>query len=1020
MLKSNLFVQTGYSFNGSLIDCDRIVGRAKTDGFTALGIADEQNMFATIKFYRKCVEAGIKPILGMAFPAIVGQGMQLPFSAFAQNDAGYHRLIELASLLGTGTKALSIDVLAAHSEGLFFVAPLYQGALATLIVEGDLPGAVDLWRSVTQLLPESYLGLDTNDFESEMKIAPVLSEIGRPVVFNRVNYMEPDDIPASKMLAQILHEENSLNEGLFLAADAVYDYKTPERLTKMYGEYRRAVANTERLIEQSAVTIDFHTRRLPRYPLPAGTTAAAELRRMAEKGLARRLVTTSADRRKMAPEAYRKRLDWELATIDGMGYSDYFLVVWDFVLYAKKKGILVGPGRGSAAGSLTSYVLGIVDVDPLAHNLFFERFLNPERITMPDIDMDFPDDRRDEVIKYVADKYGKDHVANIVAFGTFQGKSAIREVARILKTPDAVVGEITGSVSETSNSIVEFKRNEPAKYKYMMATPVIAELLTIAEKLVDLPKHLSTHAAGIVITDEPITTFSPVRTGLLDLNQTQFEASDLEAIGLLKIDFLGISNLTTIDRVLKLVEQNRGMKVDIYKIPMDDPSTFKLLQDVNVLGVFQLESDGMMNLLRQMQIKTFEDISAAVALFRPGPMANIPSYLERRSGKAKVSYPDPALAEILKETFGIIVYQEQIMQIANQYAGYSLGEADVLRRAVSKKKEDVLVKEREKFVRKCTENGHASDVANQIYDYIVKFADYGFNKSHSVAYALVAYWMAYLKANHPFEFMAVLLDAAVGSAAATHDYVRECRKLGIKVLPPDINRSGARFRIEQDGLRFPFQGIRGIGPVVAKRIEELRGDAPFADFIDFMRRTTDVNARAIESLIMVGAFDSFGKNRATLSNNQKQIANYMSFGEYSDTTRFVYIDSPEVDFEVLQEREKELIGINLLHHPLNRFAEKLTALGLLTVSDAIHSLGTSIRFAGMVSRINKIKTKGGEAMAFVEIEDQLSSAEGTLFPRTYARAASDLEKGAVLVFVGRLEQKSDKKQFIIDDVQKLR
>ncbi|MCK7470747.1 MAG: hypothetical protein MZU95_08125 [Desulfomicrobium escambiense] len=411
-----------------------------------------------------------------------------------------------------------------------------------------------------------------NDFASEMKIAPVLSDIGRPIVFNRVNYMEADDIPASKMLATILHEQKSLNDGLFSAEDAVYDYKTPERLTKMYGEYKAAVENARRLISQGSLSIDFKTRRLPRYPLPNGTTASAELRRMAEKGLARRLVTTAADRRKKTPEEYRKRLDWELATIDAMGYADYFLVVWDFVLYAKKKGILVGPGRGSAAGSLTSYVLGIVDVDPLAHNLFFERFLNPERITMPDIDMDFPDDRRDEVIRYVADKYGKDHVANIVAFGTFQGKSAIREVARILEIarrgrrrdrPDPV--------SETANSIAEFKRNEPAKYKYMMATPVIAELLTIAEKLVDLPKHLSTHAAGIVITDAPITLFSPVRTGLLELNQTQYEASDLEAIGLLKIDFLGISNLTTIDRVLKLVEQNGGAKVDIYKIPMDDP-----------------------------------------------------------------------------------------------------------------------------------------------------------------------------------------------------------------------------------------------------------------------------------------------------------------------------------------------------------------------------------------------------------------------------------------------------------------
>ncbi|MFA5006230.1 MAG: DNA polymerase III subunit alpha [Candidatus Izemoplasmatales bacterium] len=1013
----DLFIQTGYSFNGSLVDVDRLVERAKGAGFTALGIADDRNMFAALKFYRKCVDSGIKPIIGMAFPTIAGEGTELPFSAFAKNAEGYRNLIRLASRLGTGEKNLGLEVLAQHASGLFFVSPTAHGALSDLIAQGDLPQAIDLWRTVVRTLPDAWLGLDLNDFQSELKIAPALGEVGRPVAFNRVRYMDRDDIPASRILQAILSDQKVLNEGLFLSEDAVYDFKTPERLERLFADYPAAVENAVGLIDSVELSIDFRSRRLPRYPLGPGLTAAGELRRMAEKGLARRLATTPPDRLRHSAEEYRKRLDWELATIETMGYSDYFLVVWDFVLHAKKKGILVGPGRGSAAGSLTSYVLGIVDVDPLLHNLFFERFLNPERITMPDIDMDFPDDRRDEVIRYVADKYGKEHVANIVAFGTFQGKSAIREVARILKTPEAVVGELAGSVSETANSIAEFKAKEPEKYRYLSANPIVSDLLSTAEKLVDLPKHLSTHAAGIVITDEPITDFAPVRAGLLDMNQTQYEASDLEAIGLLKIDFLGISNLTSIDRVLRLVEAETGTKPDIYRIPMDDPKTFRLLQDVSVLGVFQLESDGMMNLLRQMQVKNFDDISAAIALFRPGPMANIPTYLERRGGKAKVTYPDPLLEDILKDTYGIIVYQEQIMQIANQYAGYSLGEADVLRRAVSKKKEDVLVREREKFVRKCVERNHAPAVADGIYDYIVRFADYGFNKSHSVAYALVAYWMAYLKANHPFEFMAVLLDAAVGSAAATHDYVRECRKLGIRVLPPDINRSGARFRIEKEGLRLPFQGIRGIGPVIAKKIEEVRGDEPFADFIDFMRRAGDVNAKAVESLIMVGAFDAFGKNRATLAANQKQIANYMSFGEYSDTTRFVYIDAPEYDYATLQEKEKELLGINLTHHPLNRHQERLEALGIGTVSDALHAAGGPARFAGMVARINRIKTKGGEAMAFVEIEDQLTSAEGVLFPRTFARAQAKLEKGAVLIFTGRLETKNDKKQFVIDDVK---
>jgi len=1013
----DLFIQTGYSFNGSLIDIDKLVERAKKAGFTALGIADDKNMFVAVKFYRKCMAAGIKPVLGMAFPAIIGSGMEIPFSAFATSDAGYHHLIRLASLLGTGEPTLTLERLRECSDGLIFIAPTNHGPLANLLLQGDYAAATDLWRGCQEQIPQVYLGLDLNDFASEMKIAPFLAQIGAPIVFNRVNYMDRSDIPASKVLAEILHEQKNLNEGLFLNEDAIYDFKTPERLQKLYGGEKLAIANAEKLIAAVDVTIDFKTRRLPRYPLAAPLTASGELRRLAEKGLAKRLANAGGLTAKTTLAAYRSRLEWELDMIDKMGYSDYFLVVWDFVLYAKKKGILVGPGRGSAAGSLVSYVLGIVDVDPLAYDLYFERFLNPERITMPDIDMDFPDDRRDEVIRYVAEKYGKDHVANIVAFGTFQGKSAIREVARVMKTPDTVIGEITEYVSDSTNSISEFKATKPDKYRYLTAAPAIAELLQIAEKLVDLPKHLSTHAAGIVITDEPITEFCPVRTGLLDLYQTQFEAADLEAIGLLKIDFLGIGNLTTIDRVLKLIETETGEKVDIYKIPTDDPKTYKLLQDVSVLGVFQLESDGMMNLLRQMQIKNFGDISAAVALFRPGPMANIPTFLARRSGKEKIAYPDPALADILQSTYGVIVYQEQIMKIANEYAGYSLGEADVLRRAVSKKKEDVLIREREKFVRQCVERKHSITVANEIYDYIVKFADYGFNKSHSVAYALVAYWMAYLKANHPTEFMAVLLDAAVGSAAATHDYVRECRKLNIRVLPPDINRSGARFRLEQGELRFPFQGIRGIGPIVAKRLEDIRNDHPFTDFIDFMRRATDINTRAIEGLILTGAFDAFGKNRQTLLSNQKQIANYMSFGEYADNTKFVYLESPEFDFSYLQEREKELIGINILHHPLNRFLEKIQTEGLSTVADVAVVSGGNVRFVGLVARVNKIKTKAGEAMAFVEIEDQLTSVEGVIFPKTYARLGTRLEKGAVLFFTGNMEIRSDKRQIVINDVR---
>ncbi|MDD4595341.1 MAG: DNA polymerase III subunit alpha [Candidatus Izemoplasmatales bacterium] len=1017
MMTFDLFIQTSYSFNGSLLDVDKLVSRAFEQGFTALGIADHKNLYGAIKFYQCCQAVGIKPIIGTVIDSRSKLDGKTTFLAIAKTTLGYHNLLKIVSYIQTENPVIPWDQLQTWKQDIIMIALSDRGDIYQAVLNNDLTMANDLYREYKQAFDYFYLGIDLSDFSVEMQVAPVYKTLGEAVIVNQVHYLDKDDLRAAKILTQIITSDKVENDSLFSSEEAIFNLKSPIELREAYSEYLEAVELTESLIAKIDVSIDFGKIQLPKYKVPGDYQAKDYLRALTTEGLKKRLASKGTQ--KIAVNVYQDRVKYELSVIEQMGYCDYFLIVWDFVLYAKKHGILVGPGRGSAAGSLVSYVLGIVDVDPLEHNLVFERFLNPERITMPDIDMDFPDDRRDEVIKYVADKYGKDHVVNIVAFGTFQGKSAIRDTAKVLGTNQTIIDEITGYISESENSIDEFKKMHPEKYRFLMDNPNTFDLLTISERIAGLPRHISTHAAGIVITDRDIREYAPIQNGLMGMYQTQWEMTDLEKIGLLKIDFLGIRNLTTIDRVLHLIETKTGDLINIYKIPTEDAKTFKLLQDVNTLGVFQLETDGMMNLARKMQIRTFDDIAVCVALFRPGPMENIPSYLRRRSGDEKVVFPHPDLEKILKETYGIIIYQEQILQIAHEFAGYSLGEADVLRRAVSKKKENVLIKEREKFVLKCKEKHYSEAIANEIYDYIVKFANYGFNKSHSVVYAMVAYWMAYLKANYPTYFMAVLLDSAIGSAKATADYIKECRKLKIKVLPPRINASQKHYALENGNLRFPYSGIRNIGNIVADRITEIKKDGPFSGFLDFVKRSSDLNSRVVESMILCGMFDEFPETKKTLINNLKQISNFIKLDGYASKETFVYLNEEEYDFDYLIEQEKSLLGVNLSYHPFSRYAETIERNGLLVVSDIIETTNGSIRIAGMINRVKIIKTKSGNEMAFVEIEDEFNTIEGTLFAREYANDSAILIKGNVVIVSGLLEKRENKHQIIVSNMQLL-
>ncbi|MDD5292712.1 MAG: DNA polymerase III subunit alpha [Candidatus Izemoplasmatales bacterium] len=1015
MIDFELFLQSGYSFNGSVLNIERAVARAKAMGYRALGLADCDRMHGLIKFYLACKKHDIKPLLGVMITIksdlIQEQGMLL----FAKSLKGYQQLIEISSRLALSEEITRLESLPSKMEEVIAIALVDSGDFYHTLWSKDLTKAQTLIAHVQTVFPHFYLGVDLNHFAIETHIIPVLKGLHPTVITHQVLYEDHSDSLAYKYVRKILGVDSHIEDDL-LNQEEDYDLKTPDTLTAMYREYPEFVRETQAMVDSVDIAFDFDRRILPKYPVPDSHTADDYLRALTHKGLEKRL--RLVQKRKKSHEEYRQRLDFELGVIRSMGYSDYFLIVWDFVLYAKKNDILVGPGRGSGAGSLVAYVLGIVDVDPMEYELYFERFLNPERITMPDLDMDFPDDKRDQVIQYVKNKYGQAHVTSIVAFGTYQGKSALRDLARVMNVRDIVVDELTRYVDEEQNSIEEFIKHQPDKYQALMCNPEVNQLFSIARKMAGIPKHVSTHAAGIIITDIPITEYVPVQKGLLDMWQTQYEATDLELMGLLKVDFLGIRNLTIIDRVTDLIKEDHGFKIDMYKLPRDDQPTFELLQKTRTIGIFQLESPGMMNLIRKMQIRNFDDIAACIALFRPGPMENIPQFLRRRNHEEKIEYLHPDLEPILSLTHGIIVYQEQIMQIANVFAGYSLGEADVLRRAMSKKKESVLVEERERFVNKCAEKNHAPALSNQIYDYIVKFANYGFNKSHSVAYALVAYWMSYLKANYPNYFMTVLMDFAIGSQVATANYMQECRKMGIHILPPRINQSHKTYKVEGNHLRYPFLGIRNIGQQVAEKLEVMKAEGPFLDFIDFMRRGRELNTNVIESLIMVGAFDDFSESKQTLMENHRQIAQSLNLEADLTKIGFVYRTYPEYDLADLIEKERELLGFNLSYHPLSILEKKLQSDHLSTLTDVMTEEKRTITFVAYVRKIKKITTRTQDAMAFLELEDHFSHVDAVVFPKTYQRYQGLIEEQQIYKITGSTEERQNRMQVIVEKIER--
>ncbi len=1012
MIKFDLYVQSNYSLNGSLVDIEKVVDKASKMGFDSLALVDQNHMYGALKFYKMCLAKGIKPIIGLEVSLESDFFGLIGLVLLSKNYNGYRNLIQLSSLAAFNGKITSSE-LRFYNKDIAVILKTDEDPVLSKITDESSSEFNEIIREVKSVSGEFYIGLDLNDYGFELHKAPKLQSLSNLIILNKVKYIDKEDSKTSAILSKILKGENG-DHGLFINDSSSYHLKSSEEMDRLYSQYSQAIKNSIEFIDSCDLKIDLSKRYLPKYPFAEGK-AFDKLNELANKGMKRRF--SQSNNSKSELPKYQERLDYELDVIKKMGYEDYFLIVWDFVLYAKKNNILVGPGRGSAAGSLVAYSLGIVDVDPIVHDLYFERFLNIERITMPDIDMDFPDDRREEVIQYVISKYGKEKVVSIITFGTFQGKSAIRDVGRILGTENVIIEELTKNISAANNSIETFREKYPKEYSYYMNIPDIKVLIDTAEKLNGLVKHVSTHAAGIIITGEDIREHSPIQPGLMDAYQTQYEATDLEEMGLLKFDFLGLRNLTMINDTLELIKEKEGKDINIYRIPLDDSKTFDMLKQVKTMGVFQLESRGMMDLVAKMQMQNFEDIATCISLFRPGPMENIPAYLRIRNNEERISYPHIDLLPILKPTNGIIVYQEQIMTIANKFAGYSLGEADVLRRAVSKKKKEVLESERIGFVQGAKNQNYSEQVANEIYDYIVKFANYGFNKSHAVAYAMVAYWMAYLKANYGGYFMSVMLNAVIGSVGGTRAYSMEAKQMGIDILPPRINRSGVSYVPEEDKLRFPIKGIKGIGPVAAEQVVQIQQEQSVTSFMDFVSRRKDVHINIIEALVYAGVFDDFDLNKRTMIENLPKLIN---FSEYDyENNKFQFLEYDEYDFEFLHSKEKELLGLNFRYHLLNKYEDEIKKQNYKTVSDILDTSDSRLVFVGAVGKIKVIVTKTSQEMAFVEVEDQFNPVETVFFPTVYSNNKQKLVIGEAYIFVGKKEIRNNKTQIIIDEIKNL-
>ncbi|WFT73486.1 DNA polymerase III subunit alpha [Halobacillus naozhouensis] len=1010
----------------STIQIPSLVKKAKELGFTSLALTDDNVMSGAVAFYRACLEAGIKPLLGMKIQLLY-KGEYFPVVLLAKSKQGYQELLSI-STLRQASEEISLEDIPVYPADLIAIVSVSETSWGPSILNGmteDVEDDLSNWRLY---FDEVYLGVKDYGVHIERQLHHPLKEwsmqSGIPVTaMNEVRYLNADDAEAYECLRAIDRDETfTLDE-----ISSHHQYLKPSAEVENYYKdwWPEVLEANQTIVESCNIQLDLHQQLIPSFPVPDGKSSAQFLRFLCERELTRKYTENQQEA--------RERLEHELKVITSMNFSDYFLIVWDFIDYAREAGMEAGPGRGSAAGSIVSYLLGITQVDPLEYHLFFERFLNPERLTMPDIDIDFPDDRRDEVIEYVANKYGKEHVAQICTFGTFASRSVLRELFKTMNVDHRDASFILNHIKGGSSSKLRQQVQKSSALKeYIRSSPHLQKVFQLASKLEGLPRHVSTHAAGVVISEQPLIEYTALMQGQGDVQLTQFAMGDIEAVGLLKMDFLGLRNLSLMRRIEKKIQDYRDSNFSIKGIPLVDNQSFELLQKGKTNGVFQLESQGMKDVLRRLKPSHFEDVVAVNALYRPGPMEYIPVYINRKHGVEEIDYPHPDLQPILKSTFGVLVYQEQIMQVAKKMAGYSLGEADLLRRAVSKKQREILVQQREQFISRTVETGYTDDVANELFDWIVKFSNYGFNRSHAVAYSMISYQLAYLKAHYPSYFLAELINSTIGDRDKLSTYLREAKDLGTSIKGPSINKSHIYARDEHGAIRLGFLSIKGIGFQAAQAILNARKEAPFKHLNDFCLRVRnkEVSRSVIEALIMAGAFDDLQHNRASLlASIDQALEQGELFKEFQDQPGLFSSDlelgrqTLKVDpFPVLQQlsMEKEVLGTYLSEHPLEVHRQQLTRLNIRLLKDILQKKGVkSVKSAVVIEKLKEIRTKRGDPMAFLTVSDETTEMDAVVFPELYRSVKQWISEQMLAVIEGKIEERNGRKQWVVNEISRL-
>ncbi len=1064
----HLHVHTEYSLLDGAIRINDLVKKAKELNMNAVAITDHGNMFGAVEFYKKCLEEGIKPIIGC-------EVYVAPRSRFdkqgkvdtepnhlillAMNDIGYHNLIKLCSMGYTEgfyyKPRIDMDILSKYNEGIICLSACLCGELARKIVNGNIEGAKDTIRNFVNIFGKDryFLEVQDNKLREQILVNQNLIKLSKEfgvglVATNDCHYLEKEDYDFHEVLLCIQTRKTMKDEDRMTFAVNEFYFKDEEEMKEAFKSIPSAIENTQKIADMCNVTLNFKTTILPEFKLDDNISHLEYFRKLCYEGIDKRYDSSKR-------EEVIKRLEYEISIIDKMGYIDYFLIVADFINYAKSQNIPVGPGRGSGAGSLAAYLIGITDIDPLKFNLIFERFLNPERVSMPDFDVDFCYERRGEVIDYVSNKYGKDHVAQIITFGTMAARAAIRDVARALdisyQKADLVAKMVPRDIHITLDKAIEI--NKELRELYYEDNEV-RRIIDISKKLEGMPRHASTHAAGVVITKEPVVNYVPLYESA-DVISTQYTMTILEELGLLKMDFLGLRTLTVISDALKMIKKIHNTQVDFKD--MNDTDTFKMLTEGKTLGVFQMESPGFRQMMMKMKPDSLEDIIVMISLYRPGPMDQIPRYIHNKNNPDNIIYTHESLVPILKSTYGCMVYQEQVMQIFRDLAGYSLGRADLVRRAMSKKKIDVMNKEREIFVKGAKENGIDEASSNKIFDEMFEFAKYAFNKSHAAAYAVVAYQTAYLKCHYSREFMAATMNSIIGNLNKIPIYIQECKDLGIEVLKPDINESYLKFSVINSKIRFALSSIKNAGEnAIQEIIDEREKNGKFKNFIDFCERVTSdsVNKKCIESLIKAGCFDELEKNytRYDLLDNYENIVdgvNLTKKNNYIDQMNFFGSDesvenqklniskSPKKPTKKdLLDMEKDMLGLYVSGHPLDEYAEYIKKNSTVTSQELNQDEeledeeqsgeykneydGKTVAFCGILSHLKIFTTKNNAQMLFANIEDMYGSIELIFFPTVYQKFSNVLNNDSVIKVVGKVSIKENEKtKILVSDVVKI-